>query len=275
MKRIKIVNKVILLNLIYEESFNSLNKYIIDSNNEDYSIISKIGSIDINNITITNKTEFYDMGIYNNSIIQLQHDGNNKYMGAIIYKDNIIELIMFDGSFNLEYLLSQYAFLYILEHFDNAIFMHGSSIYYNDIAILFSAKSGTGKSTHRSLWEKYRGSVAINDDKNVIVYENDELVIYPNPWSGKHQIDNNIKAPLKAIVFLYQSKTNEVRRLKPIEGLRLILGQVTKPSHNTKETWNKMIDRLLSVPIYYLGCDISEIAVNTIYERLKSDKICQ
>ena len=271
MKKIKIVNKIIELNLINEESFQTLNKYESEGDS-DYYITSRVGTIDLSGGKIINQTEYYDTVLYNDYNVQLQRDGND-YIGAIIYKQNTIELIMFANDFNLEYLLSQYAFLYILNQMKNTMFIHGSSIFVNNKGILFCAKSGTGKSTHRKLWERLGNAICINDDKNVVVEENNELWLYPNPWSGKHQIDNNIKAKLGAIVFLYQNKENVVSKIKPIEGLRLLLGQVSQPGSDNLDNWNKMIDEIILVPMYRYGCNMADEAYSVLNKRLGEDNI--
>lgn len=271
MKKIKIVNKIIELNLINEESFQTLNKYESEGDS-DYYITSRVGTIDLSGGKIINQTEYYDTVLYNDYNVQLQRDGND-YIGAIIYKQNTIELIMFAIDFNLEYLLSQYAFLYILNQMKNTMFIHGSSIFVNNKGILFCAKSGTGKSTHRKLWERLGNAICINDDKNVVVDENNELWLYPNPWSGKHQIDNNIKAKLGAIVFLYQNKENVVSKIKPIEGLRLLLGQVSQPGSDNLDNWNKMIDEIILLPMYRYGCNMADEAYSVLNKRLGEDNI--
>ena len=163
--------------------------------------------------------------------------------------------------------------LYILNQMKNTMFIHGSSIFVNNKGILFCAKSGTGKSTHRKLWERLGNAICINDDKNVVVEENNELWLYPNPWSGKHQIDNNIKAKLGAIVFLYQNKENVVSKIKPIEGLRLLLGQVSQPGSDNLDNWNKMIDEIISVPMYRYGCNMTDEAYSVLNKRLGEDNI--
>ncbi|MGM9971003.1 MAG: hypothetical protein ACI35W_01165 [Anaeroplasmataceae bacterium] len=271
MKNIKVVNKIISLDLIYEDLFTSLNKYECDGNPQ-YFIKSRVGDINLKGGVIVNKTEYYDIVDYKGTTIQIQKSGD-MYIGAIVYNKNTIELIMFGSDFELEYLLSQYAFLYILSDIKNTMFIHGSSICYNKSGILISAKSGTGKSTHRALWEKYGNATCINDDKNVIVYENNSLMLYPNPWSGKHHIDSNIKAPLKAIVFLYQNKTNVVSKLAPKEALKLILGQISMPSCGNVVDWNQMVDRILTLPIYLYGCNMDKSAFLTLESRLGEDGI--
>ncbi|MDE5856152.1 MAG: hypothetical protein K2H06_03800, partial [Anaeroplasmataceae bacterium] len=191
----------------------------------------------------------------------------------IVYQNEKIDLYLKRQDFATEYLLSQYALLYILNQKKESLFIHSSSIVYHSKGILFSAKSGTGKSTHARLWRTYTNAEALNDDKNIIVLENDQLTLYSNPWSGKHQIHQNIVAPLSCIVFLYQSKTNVIKKLEAREAMRLLLGQIEPPKKDSIEAWNKIVDKILELPTYYYGCNMEEEAVITLKKRLEMD-IC-
>ena len=139
------------------------------------------------------------------------------------------------------------------------------------MGIIFSAKSGTGKSTHRRLWEKYGMAICINDDKNIITLEDNTLYITPNPWCGKHMVQNNIKCPLNAIVFLFQSKTNVIVEITKTKAFKLLLGQIMTPNDTNMDKWNKIIDKMLELPIYYYGCNMEEDAYEIIKERIMKD----
>ena len=73
------------------------------------------------------------------------------------------------GNFSDEYLETLALYRKIVERlleWDTLLF-HGSCISVDSKAYLFTAKSGTGKSTHTQLWKKWFGerAVFINDDK--------------------------------------------------------------------------------------------------------------
>ncbi len=269
MKTIKVFNQTIQLNFLFEEQFTSLDKYLtglkpfyfINSHSEDYRF-------DDSNCYL--KTKYYNLYKIDDKIVQLQKI-NDINVGIIVYDNNCIDLYLIDKNFQTEYLLSQYAFVYILNKTNNAILMHSSSVVYNDRAILLTAKSGTGKSTHARLWREYKKAITLNDDKNCVAYEDGKLLLYPHPWSGKHQIDTNIKAYVSCIVFLYQSKENTIKKLSKIEGMRLLLSQIERPNKNNLDKWNKIVDRLLDLPMYYYGCNISKEAVDLLYKRLEMD----
>ncbi len=159
---------------------------------------------------------------------------------------------------------------YIIDR--EGFFLHCSCLSYKGDAIIFTAPSGTGKSTHAALWRKHFGDdvTMINDDKPLVRRKDGRYIIYGSPWNGKHGIGNNISAPIKAIVFLKQAPENSAAPLSPIDGLSLLLQQTVLP--RDKGELSVLLDLLgglvETVPLYKLGCTISDEAVTTIYQAI-------
>ena len=139
-------------------------------------------------------------------------------------------------------------------------------------AYMFTAPSGTGKSTHARLWRKMlpERAVMINDDKPFVGYRNGQFYVYGSPWQGKHHLGDNISAPLAGICILSQAPENSIKRLSPSEALCAILQQCYQPVEATAVLQTlDLIEKLLAVvPIYQLSCnmDISaaELSYNTM-----------
>lgn len=155
--------------------------------------------------------------------------------------------------------------------FHNRILMHGASISYGDYAYLFTAPSGTGKSTHIRLWKKFIGDDVkiVNGDKPFISLD-DEPQIYGTPWAGKENWHKNRKVPLKAICFVQRGTTNSIRQMDPSECLSLLFRQVYIPCDGASAGLTlELIDLMLKkVPVYILTCDMSEEAVQCSFEAL-------
>lgn len=267
---IRIADIVIELNLLHLNRFSSVEKYVTDGESE-FFINSYNRKYDVPNKEVTLKTQFYDLYDDNDKLIQVQYE-NDEIIGVIEYIGNVINLFLYKNMFSIEYLLSQYAVAYILKKSNsNSIIMHGSSILYKGRGIIFSAKSGTGKSTHAKLWKKLCECIQINDDKNIVKLVNDELYLYSSPWCGKEGINNNIINRLDAVVFLYQNKENKVRKISKLEGMKLLLQQVEKPTKENVDIWNKVIDKILERPIYLYGCNMEDEAFEVLNERLVND----
>lgn len=151
------------------------------------------------------------------------------------------------------------------------ILMHGASISYNDHAYLFTAPSGTGKSTHIRLWKKYLGDDVkiVNGDKPFISLEN-EPMIYGSPWAGKENWHRNCKMPLKGICFVQRGTTNSIRRIEASDCLSLLFKQVYLPADTLAAGLTlELVDMLIKkIPLYVLTCDMSEDAVRCSFEAL-------
>ena len=160
----------------------------------------------------------------------------------------------------------------------NGLVLHGSSLAFDGNGIIFSAPSGTGKSTHTRLWREKYGErvVMLNDDKPAIRFnDNGEPIVYGTPWSGKTELNNNAQAPLRGIVFLSRGKENTIRRLSVTEALLYMNRELSLPYHDAA-LGERLLDtatRLLqAVPAYLMNCTISEEAVELVRTTLELGK---
>lgn len=108
--------------------------------------------------------------------------------------------------------------------FYNTLLIHASLVRNNGYGYAFLAKSGTGKSTHTSLWLKHiEGSDLMNDDNPIIRIINDTPYIYGSPWSGKTPCYRNVKAKLGAITQIVRAPQNHIEKLSATEAFTKIL----------------------------------------------------
>ena len=160
---------------------------------------------------------------------------------------------------------------YALSNADGIIF-HSSAIMVDGCAYLFTAPSGTGKSTHTRLWRELLGdkAVMVNDDKPIIRCIDGEFYVYGTPWNGKHHLDTNCRAKIKAICKIEQAKENRIEKINTSEMLITILNQTIRPDN--LEQMDKLlglIDKMISkVGLYKLGCTISKEAAELAYNTM-------
>ncbi len=157
-----------------------------------------------------------------------------------------------------------------LARFDG-VMLHSSCVEYEGKAYLFSARSGTGKSTHTHLWLKYLpGARIINDDKPAIRRVDGVYYAYGTPWSGKTDESVNIGVPIGGIAFLSRGE-NSIKRIPGFMALKPFMDQTVRPQD--KELMSKALDVingiLTDIPIYKLSCDMSEEAVKTACNGMK------
>lgn len=155
----------------------------------------------------------------------------------------------------------------------NAFLFHSAAVKQGDSAYIFSAPSGTGKSTHLRLWMRRFGKelAVINGDKPILrLSQEGTFRVYGTPWAGKEGWQNNISGELRGICFLEQSPQNRIRRLTPEEGSSRALQQILFPKEPALlAEMLKLTDRLLfSAPLYLLSCNISEEAAELSFRTL-------
>lgn len=148
----------------------------------------------------------------------------------------------------------------------NAFFIHSSFISVGGKAVLFSAASGTGKSTQADLWEKHRNAEVINGDKAGILVENG-VHACGVPFCGTSGICKSKSFPLGAIILLGQSAENRITRLSGIGALQGILQNIYLDllAPNEQATVFDLLIKLLeSVPVYRFECTPDEKAVEAL-----------
>lgn len=156
--------------------------------------------------------------------------------------------------------------------YDTFVF-HGSVIAVDGQGYLFTAKSGTGKSTHTRLWRElltYRATM-VNDDKPMLRVSDSGVIVYGTPYNGKHRLGNNIAVPLKAICILERAEKNTICRIDKSEAYPMLLQQVYRPADETsfKKTLT-LIDRMTEkVKLYTLGCNMKIKAAEVAYNAMK------
>lgn len=149
---------------------------------------------------------------------------------------------------------------YLLQKKKGIIF-HSSAIIVNGEAYLFTAPSGTGKSTHARLWRELlkEKAVMLNDDKPLIRQIGNQFIAYGSPWNGKHKLGANVSAPIKAICVLEQAKENKITKISPKEMLPVVINQTMYPNNEEKvDKMLNLLDGLLkTVNLYKLQCNVS------------------
>ena len=136
--------------------------------------------------------------------------------------------------------------------YDTVLF-HGSALAIDGDGYLFTAKSGTGKSTHTRLWRERFGDrvVMINDDKPLLHIDAGSVIAYGTPWNGKHRLGTNASVPLRGLCVLG-------RTYRPHDPAALV---------RTLE----LVDRIAEiVPLWSLQCNMESCAASCAYLGMQS-----
>ncbi len=150
---------------------------------------------------------------------------------------------------------------------------HGSVLEMDGEGYLFTAPSGTGKSTHTQLWQQVFGErvKVINDDKPLLTVREDGVHASGTPWDGKHRISENRTVKLRGICFLTRGARNRIVTLEKSEVFTPMLLQTHRPDDpcGVEETLALLDAAIGRVDFYRLECNISPEAAEVAYRGMK------
>ena len=159
-----------------------------------------------------------------------------------------------------------------LYRFD-ARLMHGAVIGYKQKAYAFLAPSGTGKSTHISLWHRYLGDdvIPVNGDKPILRRQSDgSYLAYGTPWCGKEGQGVNAAVSLDGICLLSRGPRDIIRPLTPEGYVNGIIRQVVFPTDTPSMIRGAHLlgDLIRTVPAIAAECTPTENAVALVARAL-------
>jgi hypothetical protein len=141
--------------------------------------------------------------------------------------------------------------------FRKILLIHSSTIMIGENAYLFLGKSGTGKSTHSSIWLKHlEGTELYNADNPALrIDASGAVYVYGTPWSGKTPCYKNLRKNAASFLKLEQYPENIITRLSPIHAMAEILSSVSSMAWD-KPTYNAICTTIGSIiaktPTYHL-----------------------
>ena len=206
-------------------------------------------------------------------------DGDDHDIVASVSEQEIAaEAALYDAPHSEEYCESICLYRAIAERlpfFDRFVF-HGAAVMADGKGYIFTAPSGTGKSTHVGLWMKHFGDrvSVINGDKPIIKISEDGATVYSCPWAGKEGWNTNSSAPIGAICLIRRGKENKIQRIAPSEYFDALMHQIYIPKDSRAMLKTlELVDALASlVPFYLLECDISPDAARCSFEAMVENK---
>ncbi|MGN1181742.1 MAG: hypothetical protein ACI4SR_01960 [Faecalibacillus sp.] len=159
-----------------------------------------------------------------------------------------------------------------------ALFFHASQISINGVGILFTAPSGTGKSTQARLWERFESAHIVCNDRTIVRKINDQWMTYGYPLDGSQPVANNEKNRLGAIVILKQGKINVVERYNIAKMLSLLIEQIVLDTWNSEmkeKAMSLLVEVVKDIPVYVLTCTPDINAVMTLKKQLQKERVIE
>ncbi len=202
-----------------------------------------------------------------------EHDGEPDVVittNAAAFQERHPYLSMDDA----EYICTGSSFYHQLLQFDGMM-IHASAVVKDGYAYLFSASSGTGKSTHTSQWMKAFGDAVImlNDDKPAVRKEDGRWFAYGTPWSGKTAQNANVRAPLGGICILTRGETNAIEPFFGARAAFALLEQTVRPAAvDGRGRLLELLNELLeAIPVWKLRCTPTEEAAVVSHKAMSEE----
>lgn len=169
----------------------------------------------------------------------------------------------FPGQIGTKTILNSIAAEHLIAQ-NGGFLIHASYLERQGRGILFTAPSGTGKSTQAALWERLRGAEVLNGDRAGVRVIGDTVFACGVPFCGSSQICRNRTLPLSAIVYLKQAPETTIRRMRGSEAFRRVWEgcSVNAWDKADVERVSETVMRVLeAVPVFELACTPDESAV--------------
>lgn len=150
--------------------------------------------------------------------------------------------------------------------------LHGATIQTGGRAYIFTAKSGTGKSTHIHLWqERYGEAVSVvNGDKPILWKKDGVWHACGTPWCGKEGLTSTDCVPVAGLCLLERAQENTIRRASSRELVEAIFHQIYRPKDEGRLlAFLTLLDEFLTAtPIWRLGCNMEPEAAETAHDAM-------
>jgi hypothetical protein len=185
---------------------------------------------------------------------------------SVNYLENVA-----NGQYSFTGLIGEILFRNLIIKYQG-IQIHSAAIECEGKGIIFSAPSGTGKTTQANLWRLYKNAEIINGDRPIVCTHDNQPYVYGTPWSATSPDFANKKVPLTAIIMLAQAPENNIRQLSKKEAINWLMPRCFLPYHDKSlmELAISNIDRIITlIPVYLLECRPDKAAMELVYECVK------
>lgn len=159
----------------------------------------------------------------------------------------------------------------------NTFLMHGAIIAIDNVAYMFTADSGVGKTTHVKKWlEQIENIFVVNGDKPLIRITDTQAIACGTPWCGKEKMGTNAMVPLKAIVLMERGEDNVIREISFGEAFTFLLQQTYRPAdaEKMKKTLTLLMQLKRKVRFYrFRFNNMKEDTFEVAYKALIEDNV--
>ena len=150
--------------------------------------------------------------------------------------------------------------------------MHGSVVATDGSAFMFTATSGTGKTTRARAWLKQvEGSIVVNGDKPLLKVTDQAVYTCGTPWCGKENLNTNVSVPLSAVILLERAERTSLEKISFSEAFPALLRQTYRAKDSEKMAQTLALLRKLGerVEIYRYRSNLDDMDMKKVYETVR------
>lgn len=154
------------------------------------------------------------------------------------------------------------------------LLFHASLIAADSKGILFTAPSGTGKTTQSRLWAEHRGAEILCNDRVLVR----GMKTYGFPYDGDAPVFNPEEHELHAIVCLGQAVKNSIVRLRPASAMARLMQTALFDAWDPQArdfVSGQLLEMISAIPVYQLDCTPDEAAVLCLENQLRKDGVIE
>ena len=153
----------------------------------------------------------------------------------------------------------------------DAIVFHGCVLAVDGQAYVFTAPSGTGKTTHARYWlSQIAGAHVLNGDKPLLRMRDGVALACGTPWQGKERMGRNEDLPIAGICVLKRSERAHIEPVSFTDVMDVLIGQTHRPPDvEGLVRCLGLVEEIGSgTPLWRMGCTLDERCARTSYEAM-------
>lgn len=155
---------------------------------------------------------------------------------------------------------------------NQALILHAASIVYQGQAILFTAPSGTGKTTQTNLWHSNLNDVEdLNGDRTLLQKTENGWYACGFPICGSSGRCEQKAVPIKSVIIVRRGELEEVCELSALQSVMTLYSEITIPNLDQKypkQAMGLLEDLVRNVPVIQYACTMNNTAFTTLYRYL-------
>lgn len=128
---------------------------------------------------------------------------------------------------------------------EGVLVVHGATVEYEGMALLFTGHSGAGKSTIAAIAES-AGAKVLSDDRSIVTVRDSTPTVWGTPWHGTHRRGSPDPIALTAMFLLVQDTVDCAEPMSPARATGELLVRLIHPGSRPKDM-ERLLDGVAAV----------------------------